>query len=170
MRFPQFRQRTINMRGSGVPQHQLCLLFSHSIQPYTQVSPCGALAIQRYRKWQNSDPRSSETLQDNEMRFGVLDYVVEDSPPKNYGVAPQRGRPPRGVKYNGFWKFLIHFFSASLQVRRKIVHMWIMAQNAWSGPRKCLWGVLTTLNHFWVNGVPKTPKIFPEIGIFHVVM
>ena len=43
-----------------------------------------------------------------------------------------------------------------------------MAQNTWSGPRKCLLGVLTTLDHFWVNGVPKTPKISPEIGIFHV--
>ena len=57
-----------------------------------------------YRKWQNSDPRSSETLQDIEMRFGVLDYVVEDSPQKILGP------PPRGVKYNGFGKFLIHFF------------------------------------------------------------
>ena len=75
------------------------------------------------------------------------------------------------MKYNGFGKFLIHFFSStSLQVRRKIVHTRIMAQNTWSGPRKCLLGVLTTLNHFWVNGVPKTPKISPEIGIFHVKM
>ena len=48
-----------------------------------------------YRKWQNSDPRSSETLQDIEMRFGVLDYVVEDSPPKKFGVAPQRGAVPQ---------------------------------------------------------------------------
>ena len=45
-----------------------------------------------YRKWQNSDPRSSETLQDIEMRFGVLDYIVEDSPPKNFGV----GATPKG--------------------------------------------------------------------------
>ena len=49
-----------------------------------------------YRKWQNSDPRSSETLQDIEMRFGVLDYVVEDSLPKKFGVAPlQRGAAPQ---------------------------------------------------------------------------
>ena len=51
-----------------------------------------------YRKWQNSDPRSSETLQEIEMRFGVLYYVVEDCPPKKIlgspsqmGAAPQRG-------------------------------------------------------------------------------
>ena len=47
-----------------------------------------------YRKWQNSDPRSSETLQDIEMRFGVLDYVVEDSLPKKFGVAPPKGGGP----------------------------------------------------------------------------
>ena len=44
-----------------------------------------------YRKWQNSDPRSSETRQDIEMRFGVFDYVVEDSLPKKFGVAPTEG-------------------------------------------------------------------------------
>ena len=44
-----------------------------------------------YRKWQNSDPRCSETLQDIEMRFWVLDYVVEDSPQKNLGSLPPKG-------------------------------------------------------------------------------
>ena len=48
-----------------------------------------------YRKWQNSDPHNSETLQDIKMRFGIFDYVVEDNPQKNFGVAPQRGAAPR---------------------------------------------------------------------------
>ena len=48
-----------------------------------------------HRKWQHLDPRSSETLQDIEIRFGVLDYVVEDRIQKKFGVAPQRGAAPQ---------------------------------------------------------------------------
>ena len=47
-----------------------------------------------YRKWQNSDLHSSETLQDIKMRFGIFDYVVEDNPQKNFGVAPPKGGGP----------------------------------------------------------------------------
>ena len=48
------------------------------------------------------------------------------------------------------------------------LHMRIITQNTRCRTRKCILGVLVTLNHFWANGVPKTPKYSREIGIFHV--
>ena len=97
---------------NGLPQGSVLapVLFSITVWRVSVHNVVRAIQL-IYRKWQNSDPRSSETLQDIEMRFGVLDYVVEDSLQKKFGVAPPKGgRPHRGVKYNGFGKFLIHFF------------------------------------------------------------
>ena len=70
-----------------------------SIFAFPIYQPCGLYnsvdAMRAYTlKWQNSDPRSSETLQDIEMRFGVLDYVVDESLQKKFGVAPPKGGGP----------------------------------------------------------------------------
>ena len=63
MRFRQFRQRAINMRGSGVPQHQLCFLFNN-LQSKVSIS--------LHSRNQTSKSTSTLQLHDNLKLIGVL--------------------------------------------------------------------------------------------------
>ena len=120
-----------------------------------------------YRKWQNSDPHNSETLQDIKMRFGIFDYVVEDNPQTNFGVAPPKGGGPTmgwNITFAGSFLFIFLFIFFFFYKPTGQTENHTYANNSskhvvWS--KEVPLGGLNDREPFLGKWGSKNPKIFP---------